>query len=987
MGSVDESQSRAACIAAGPCTYVPAADPVGADEFVCSCYAGFDGPNCERDIDECASHPCHNGGICTHSNTTGTTGATVPPGRFRCECEPGWEGVHCDNDVDECEAAPCRQGTCIDSLADTACHACTALLPADQWTCEAASVHAHPAETCVATAAGLCESMADPEQCNAHPDCEFRQETLCTDTMGCSGLNLDGNEHVSRRTCETHVPSDSSLVIVEARCETDGGQITFLGCEARGQCGDQTTLECPEGFHRDPSSAAVHCEGIACDPVQNDADRAACCVENRCSLPRDLPLDAYLFAEAVAAGDSLITTSSLGTIGCAATHGHVGSRSFPSCASPEYCGPPTAVCSQDRGVIEFKGCATRATCGAQSQHRVGDVAQVLAGVTDDDCGLSFRAKTEKDIQPQPEARCSDPAAHTRAECSSLGRCLYPPIFGAAIASVDAHTNTIALRSLRADIKAGHVLQLNHAVGQTCGVLPLGTDLVVEAVVGRSVTFETCITHVGLSPQTNCIITRASTETSEDDDCTGSRIGPIWKDCHDYGVSIPGLGHLACDATTHVAEISGITMPCSTSAIPANSYTQPEGCVPRAACSTMNCAPGTSLIQFHATELCMGAQCTPEADQLRCCETTICRLGAGFPFDGYVVTPVISKVSDLGAVTCNPQTHGGTPSVVCPHDNAHFNEPTGCEPFKHCGAIDPAALAARGYRATGGGAATTVNLAEHGGLGDITCVDETHAAAVRTCNNDACATVQPGGVCGAVGMVGCIRADSDELTCVPACNIEAQDPTVTCSADDADFVFEGCFPKGTCSEITCSGTQVAAPGKDLLDEANAACCVEKAECSSMRPPAGYRLRSEFGCQAFNQVSDCGAVGMLDCNGGCVPVSNGRCAGATCDVNDASDVATCCEESECTAGVPAGYVAEYPTATRVSDLGAISCTDDHINLSQDGLPHHSGSNLHSHRRVRVRRLLAERHLFRDHLLWHAGGRAGQGPARRRECRLLR
>ena len=109
--------------------------------------------------------------------------------------------------------------------------------------------------------------------------------------------------------------------------------------------------------------------------------------------------------------------------------------------------------------------------------------------------------------------------------------------------------------------------------------------------------------------------------------------------------------------------------------------------------------------------------------------------------------------------------------------------------------------------------------------------------------------------------------------------------------------------------------MAAPGKDLLDEENAACCVEKAECSSMRPPAGYRLRTVLVCRDVDQIN-CGAVGMLDCDGGCVPVSNDRlvpvsndrCAGATCDVTDASDVATCCEENVCT-----DFFESYPLGT--------------------------------------------------------------------------
>lgn len=59
---------------------------------ICQCRPGYAGQFCETDINECESDPCLNRGICTdiiagyYCNCTGT----------------GFEGVNCQSDIDEC---------------------------------------------------------------------------------------------------------------------------------------------------------------------------------------------------------------------------------------------------------------------------------------------------------------------------------------------------------------------------------------------------------------------------------------------------------------------------------------------------------------------------------------------------------------------------------------------------------------------------------------------------------------------------------------------------------------------------------------------------------------------------------------------------------------------------------------------------------------------------------------------------------------------
>ena len=50
--------------------------PYGNQQFYCCCSQGYTGPNCEADIDECESQPCHNGGSCSEGD----------PGHYVCDC-------------------------------------------------------------------------------------------------------------------------------------------------------------------------------------------------------------------------------------------------------------------------------------------------------------------------------------------------------------------------------------------------------------------------------------------------------------------------------------------------------------------------------------------------------------------------------------------------------------------------------------------------------------------------------------------------------------------------------------------------------------------------------------------------------------------------------------------------------------------------------------------------------------------------------------
>ena len=60
--------------------------------YTCECPLGYDGYNCERDIDECKSYPCKNHATCINLEND-----------YNCLCDPGYEGRNCEIDINDCE--------------------------------------------------------------------------------------------------------------------------------------------------------------------------------------------------------------------------------------------------------------------------------------------------------------------------------------------------------------------------------------------------------------------------------------------------------------------------------------------------------------------------------------------------------------------------------------------------------------------------------------------------------------------------------------------------------------------------------------------------------------------------------------------------------------------------------------------------------------------------------------------------------------------
>lgn len=75
-----------------------------AAELMCRCLAGFMGPRCETNVDDCLMKPCGNGATCLDGVN-----------RFSCLCPAGFTGRFCTVNMDDCVSRPClNSGRCLD---------------------------------------------------------------------------------------------------------------------------------------------------------------------------------------------------------------------------------------------------------------------------------------------------------------------------------------------------------------------------------------------------------------------------------------------------------------------------------------------------------------------------------------------------------------------------------------------------------------------------------------------------------------------------------------------------------------------------------------------------------------------------------------------------------------------------------------------------------------------------------------------------------
>ncbi|TNM90853.1 EGF-like repeat and discoidin I-like domain-containing protein 3 isoform X2 [Takifugu flavidus] len=93
---------------------------VGDDLFVCICADGFGGDTCNlTETGPCNPNPCNNDGQC---EVVAPTRRGDVFNEYICRCQTGFEGVHCQINVNECATKPCNNGgVCRDLDGDYTC--------------------------------------------------------------------------------------------------------------------------------------------------------------------------------------------------------------------------------------------------------------------------------------------------------------------------------------------------------------------------------------------------------------------------------------------------------------------------------------------------------------------------------------------------------------------------------------------------------------------------------------------------------------------------------------------------------------------------------------------------------------------------------------------------------------------------------------------------------------------------------------------------
>ena len=223
----------------------------GVYSYICDCaFVDYEGDNCDTWINDCISHTCQNGATCNDLTRD-----------FSCTCASGWAGDECQTNIDECSSDPCLNGgTCFDHVAEYAC------LCVDGWTgdnCESnindcASNPCKNGGTCsdgVASYTCSCATGFTGDDCETNiDDCASNPcENFATCNDGIANYTCSCVNGYSGDNCETNIDD----------CASDP-------CENGSTCSDYTAdyfCSCVNGWTG--TNCETDIDDCASDPCKN----------------------------------------------------------------------------------------------------------------------------------------------------------------------------------------------------------------------------------------------------------------------------------------------------------------------------------------------------------------------------------------------------------------------------------------------------------------------------------------------------------------------------------------------------------------------------------------------------------------------------------------------------------------------------------------------------------------------------------------------
>lgn len=265
--------------------------------FTCECAAGFTGPDCSEDVDECAGGGCSGHGTCT--NTVGS---------FTCACDPGFSGATCGTNVDDCASLSCGAGSCVDEVGRAYC-SCPAGTGGPTCNVPATSCSPSPCVrgTCVpnGSAFGSCTCPAGFTGTYCERSVDDCAGAPCQNGSRCQ----DGDNAYTCVGCVGHTGANCDVPVTCAGLPPAAPVNGSAGMATGNNFGDTVTYTC-DGNFRLVGSATSTCS------ANGTWTPAPTCECDSHLLTYDLAGDYYIFAPVVApfraaAGDNEPTINTL----------------------------------------------------------------------------------------------------------------------------------------------------------------------------------------------------------------------------------------------------------------------------------------------------------------------------------------------------------------------------------------------------------------------------------------------------------------------------------------------------------------------------------------------------------------------------------------------------------------------------------------------------------------------------------------------------